>query len=112
MLTITFNISISISDNKHQPMNTSTTIHTSTTANPVPISAAAQGVAITNITEQFKGLSLQNQQYQTVPSQVTGNKENSKKTTDTANGQKVALKPREFGREITNATAATSNTGA
>jgi hypothetical protein len=27
------------------------------------------------------------------------------------NGAKVALKPREFGREITNATAATSNTG-
>ena len=49
---------------------------------------------------------------------VTGNKENNKKTSESSNsvavnggGAKVALKPREFGREITNATAATSNTG-
>ena len=54
---------------------------------------------------------MQNQQYSSVPSQVAGNKENSKKVADGANGAKVALKAREFGREITNATASSSNAG-
>jgi hypothetical protein len=39
--------------------------------------------------------------------QVAHHKENSKKCNDIAgpNANKVALKPREFGREITNATS-------
>jgi hypothetical protein len=45
-----------------------------------------------------------------VPSQITGNKENNKQN-DGMIGSKVALKPREFGREITNAATASSNTG-
>jgi hypothetical protein len=69
-------------------------------------------VGSANITEQFKGLTLQNQQYASVPSQITGNKENSKKSAiEAANTSKVALKAREFGREITNATASSSNAG-
>lgn len=38
-------------------------------------------------------------------SQTVNNKENSKKQSEIGANSKVALKPREFGREITNATA-------
>ena len=43
---------------------------------------------------------------------MVGNKENNKKANEGPNGSKVALKPREFGREITNATTATTSSGA
>jgi hypothetical protein len=67
----------------------------------------------------MKGLSLvgQGASYSTVPSNqlVAGNKENNKKTPNdnitNASGPKMTLKAREFGREITNATSQSSNSG-
>ena len=67
----------------------------------------------------MKGLALVSagQAYQSVPpfSGVAGNKENTKKTTNegvtNVMGPKVSLKAREFGREITNATASSSYNG-
>ena len=59
----------------------------------------------------------QTTQYQTVPSSqmITGNKENNKKTPNdtvtSASGPKMTLKAREFGREITNASSSTGNSG-
>jgi hypothetical protein len=68
-------------------------------------SSASQnlGQASSNITEQFKGLSLNNgSQYSSVPpSQIMHNKEN-KKANDTSITSKFVLQPREFGKEITN----------
>lgn len=46
--------------------------------------------------------------YSSVPSQIVTNKENNKKSIEGTHGSKVVLKPREFGREITNAATASS----
>lgn len=56
-------------------------------------------------------MQLQNQQYASVPVS-NGNKENNKRTNENNHNSKVALKPREFGREITNATSSTANSEA
>ena len=91
-------------------MNTSsaTTVNQNqtSTSSTCQITSAGQ----TNITEQFKGLSLQNQQYASVPSLVAGNKENKKQNEGTV-ASKVALKPREFGRELTNAATSSTQNG-
>lgn len=80
-----------------------------------PTSSA--GVQVANVTEQLKGLSLQNQPYASVGASqtVAGNKENTKKMPNEsqishAAGSKVSLKAREFGREITNASASSAAT--
>jgi hypothetical protein len=78
------------------------------------------GAQVANVTEQLKGLSLQqitsSGHYTSTSSSqgVTGNKENSKKipnesTASAIGGSKISLKAREFGREITNASAAHAN---
>lgn len=114
-------------------MNSLSSHPTSLQSQPLSVIASSQNQSsvsqsIGAVTDQFKALSISSQQQQsqtsTASSQVTSsssavnqtanNKENSKKTNDSSligsNGQvgsKVVLKPREFGREITNATGST-----
>jgi hypothetical protein len=118
----------SVSTHQAQPQLTSSSIVSSgqqQQSMSQPMGAAPQTI----LADQFKGLSIQSQQQQSqtssssVTSQATtnqtaNNKENSKKTNDIAilgsNGQigsKLVLKPREFGREITNAATGSTIAG-
>ncbi len=65
--------------------------------------------AVASATEQLKGVHLQSSTHE-VEGVASGviNKENSKKV-ESVPTAKVALKPREFGRDVTNAAVSSTN---